>query len=155
MLDEKPLFLAEFGSDMTYVNMAQNLAREFCTLCGLSEEESKNYSTSVRELTINAIRHGNKLNSKKRVKVEFYQTSREVITFVQDEGEQRFNPYNYFAATGENALSDHGRGLIFVELYTPGWTYVWINPGNRFKIYREKPQASLLPNEGQLGQQGA
>ncbi|MFA4819623.1 MAG: ATP-binding protein [Candidatus Aenigmatarchaeota archaeon] len=147
MLDEKPLFLAEFDSDMAYVDMAQNLARNFCTLCGLDEDESTNYSTSVRELIINAIKHGNKLDSKRRIKVEFYQTKNEVRTFVQDEGEERFNSDNYFTATEENALSNHGRGLIFVELYTPGWTYEWMNPGNRFKIYREKSQASLLPNE--------
>jgi len=48
-----------------------------------------------------------------------------------------FDPENYFTATGENALSNHGRGLIFVESYTPGWRYDWLAPGNRFTV--EKP----------------
>ncbi|MEK6887526.1 MAG: ATP-binding protein [Candidatus Aenigmatarchaeota archaeon] len=155
MLDEKPRFLAEFSSDITYVEMIENLAREFCRLYKFDEAESINYSISVRELTINAIKHGNKSDWKRRVRVEFYQTGSEIRTLVQDEGEQKFDTDNHFTATGENALSDHGRGLLAVELYTPGWTYEWMNPGNRFGVYKERPQESLLADESQLGQQSA
>lgn len=154
MLDENPQFLAEFSSDMAYVNIIQELARDFCKLCGLGEEDSIDYSISVRELTINAVKHGNRLDSKKKVKVEFYQTDGEVRTYVQDEGIQRFDPEHHFTANGDNIESDHGRGLIFVSLYTPDWTYEWTNPGNRFGVYK-KAQELFLANESQLGQQSA
>lgn len=155
MLDEKPHLSVIFGSDIGYVGIIEKLSRKFCTIHGFDGTASDDYSVSVRELVINAIKHGNKNNPEKMVKIEFYETDKEVRTFVQDEGEERFDPGNYFAATGENVLSNHGRGLFFVNRYTPGWTYEWMNPGNRFRIYKEKFRKSLLANESQLCQQRA
>jgi|SRR3989338_4911124 len=132
-----PSVVLEIESRMEYASAAESAAFGFASALGLIGDDARDYSLSVRELAINGIKHGNKLNPERRVRIEFYDTRDIIRTCVEDEGEQRFDPENYFTATGENALSNHGRGLIFVESYTPGWRYDWLAPGNRFTV--EKP----------------
>jgi serine/threonine-protein kinase RsbW len=72
---------------------------------------------SLEEALINAIKHGNKLDPKKQVRVEANITSEQAEIIVEDEG-PGFNRAHVPDPTAEeNLLKCSGRGILLMETY--------------------------------------
>lgn len=69
----------------------------------------------VNEIITNALRHGNKFDTDKRITVEVIANGSGFNLRVEDEGEG-FDPMQIESPlNGENVLRDHGRGIHIIE----------------------------------------
>jgi len=86
-------------------------------IAGLDEDGVHDLSVSVRECVVNALKHGNKLDPAKRVKVDFGLSEGEIEVWIQDQG-PGFDPDAVPDATApENLLNAAGRGLFFMRAF--------------------------------------
>jgi len=109
----------ELPSSFELLDLVQLLSDRLSVLAGLDEDATHWVSVAVRESVINAIKHGNREDSRKHVTVEFVLQPRprpdELIVRVLDEGEgfdpdQVANPLD-----PENVLKSSGRGIFFMR----------------------------------------
>ena len=111
----------ELPSSFELLDLVQLLSDRLSVLAGLDEDATHWVSVAVRESVINAIKHGNREDSRKHVTVEFVLQPRprpdELIVRVLDEGEgfdpdQVANPLD-----PENVLKSSGRGIFFMRKF--------------------------------------
>ena len=80
-------------------------------------------SVAIRESVTNAVRHGNKLDPRKRVIVRFRYDAPEFTVVVEDEGEG-FNPEKVpDPLAEENLLRASGRGIFFMKNFMDEVSY--------------------------------
>ncbi len=102
-------------SDLSELKKVEAFSQYISQKAGLSEEQSDNMAIVLTELANNAIVHGNKLISDKKVilKVAFHQDKVEVS--VKDEGDG-FDPTSLENPTDpENLWKEGGRGVFLVR----------------------------------------
>ena len=109
----------ELPSSFELLDLVQLLSDRLSVLAGLDEDATHWVSVAVRESVINAIKHGNREDSRKHVTVEFVLQPRprpdELIVRVLDEGEgfdpeQVANPLD-----PENVLKSSGTRTIVAD----------------------------------------
>jgi serine/threonine-protein kinase RsbW len=105
-----------------------------------SQEDIFAVHLALEEAFINAIKHGNKMNPKKEVKIDYSVGSDKVEISMTDEGEG-FNPEAVpDPRLGENLYKSEGRGLLLIQSYMDEVEFN--KRGNRVRIvrYKEKPR---------------
>jgi serine/threonine-protein kinase RsbW len=108
----------EFTSTFEMVDFVQVVSDHMSHSVGLDEDASHWVSVAIRESVINAIKHGNRNDSTKKVFVEFETTIAQVAELsirVRDQGEG-FDPEavaNPLAP--ENMLKSSGRGIFLIR----------------------------------------
>ena len=110
---------------------------------GFDEESTFAIRISLEEAIVNAIRHGNKLDPAKRVRVESVVSPREVQVSVEDEG-RGFERVRIPDPTAEeNLCRPSGRGILLIESYMD--SVRWEQGGRRVhmsKLAAPVPQAA-------------
>jgi len=97
------------------IELAERVLSELCDEAGWPEADRGPILSSLREAIANAVRHGNKMDLRRRVGVEYELSEREVILRVSDEGEG-FDPSAVPDPTApENLLRPGGRGIFFMK----------------------------------------
>lgn len=92
---------------------------------GLDEDGAHDLSVSVRECVVNALKHGNKLDPAKRVRVDFGLEAGRIEVWIRDEG-KGFDPEAVPDATApENILNAAGRGLFFMRAFMSEVEYIF------------------------------
>jgi serine/threonine-protein kinase RsbW len=109
----------ELPSSFELLDLVQLLSDRLSVLAGLDEDATHWVSVAVRESVINAIKHGNREDSRKHVTVEFVLQPRpqpdELVVRVLDEGEG-FDPDHVANPLDpENVLKSSGRGIFFMR----------------------------------------
>jgi serine/threonine-protein kinase RsbW len=95
---------------------------------------------ALEEALINAIKHGNKMDPKKEVKIEYLISSDKVEISMTDQG-KGFNPEVVpDPRLGENLYKSEGRGLLLIQSYMDEVEFN--KQGNSVRIvrYKEKPR---------------
>ncbi len=113
------LIRLEFTSAFEMLDFVQVVSDHFARSVGLDEDSLHWVSVAIRESVINAIKHGNRNDSSKRVFVEFQTAAPgdvpELAIRVRDQGEG-FDPEvvaNPLAP--ENLLKSSGRGIFLIR----------------------------------------
>jgi serine/threonine-protein kinase RsbW len=102
---------------------------------------------AVEEAFINAIRHGNKMDTTKKVKIEYLVSSDKVEISMTDQGEG-FNPDVVpDPRLGENLYRPEGRGLFLINSYMDEVTFN--ERGNRVCMVRFKEKPPLTNRQDQ------
>lgn len=115
----------DFESRMDILEAIQAFVDRMATIAGLDEDGAHDLSVSVRECVVNALKHGNKLDPKKRITVSFGLTPGAIEVWIQDEGEG-FDPEAVPDATApENILNAAGRGLFFMRAFMSEVEYIF------------------------------
>jgi serine/threonine-protein kinase RsbW len=134
----------DFESRMDILEAIQAFVDRLATIGGLDEDGVHDLSVSVRECVVNALKHGNKLDPKKRVSLSFSMTQSAIEVTIQDQG-AGFNPDAVPDATApENILSAAGRGLFFMRAFMSEVEYTFPPEGGtvvRLLKKIEKPEA--------------
>jgi serine/threonine-protein kinase RsbW len=112
------LIRLEFTSAFEMLDFVQVVSDHLARRVGLDEDAMHWVSVAIRESVINAIKHGNRNDSSKRVFVEFGTSMGEVPELsirVRDQGEgfdpeQVANPLD-----PENLLKSSGRGIFLIR----------------------------------------
>lgn len=114
----------------------------------LSELEANNFSQedifavhlALEEAFLNAMKHGNKMDPKKEIKVEYLVTPDRTEISMMDEGEG-FEPKDIpDPRRGENLYKMEGRGLLLMRSYMDVVEYNESGNCVRMVRYKEKPQ---------------
>ena len=108
----------EFSSTFDMVDFVELVGGHVSRDIGLDEDSMHWVSVAIRESVINAIKHGNKSDEKKRVFVEFETATAgipEISIRVRDQGEG-FDPETVANPLDpENLLKSSGRGIFLIR----------------------------------------
>lgn len=103
------------SSDFSNLPRIEKFIIKLCKRAGLTGDQSDNMAIAVTELVNNAIIHGNKKDSKKKVTVRVYYFPDHVVVSVKDQGEG-FDPANIANPTDpQNLWKQNGRGIFLVR----------------------------------------
>lgn len=105
------------NSSFKFTELVASVTDNITQIVGFAEEEAHWISLSVRESVINAIKHGNKLDSDKAVDVKFIISEVEIIIYVRDYGEG-FDPSRIpDPLDPTNLLNPNGRGIFYMRTF--------------------------------------
>jgi serine/threonine-protein kinase RsbW len=113
----------DIQSSFEMVDLVQVVFESLSSQVGFDSDSAHWMSVAIRESVTNAVRHGNKLDPKKRVVVSFEYRAPEFTVSVEDEGEG-FNPDAVpDPLAEENLLRASGRGIFFMKNFMDEVTY--------------------------------
>lgn len=112
--------------------------------CGYSDRDAFGIRLALEEALVNAIRHGNRLDARKKVHVSLRVNPQEVWIAVEDAG-AGFTPEDVPDPTlPENIGRFHGRGLMLMRHFMTHVEYS--ETGNRVELCKHRSElASSLP----------
>lgn len=108
--------------------------------CNFSQEDIFAVHLALEEALINAIKHGNKMDPAKEVKIDYSVSSDKVEISMTDEGEG-FDPEVVpDPRHGKNLYKNDGRGLLLMQSYMDVVEYSKRGNSVRMVRYKEKPR---------------
>lgn len=128
----------DIQSSFEMVDLVQVVFESLSSQVGFEGDESHWMSVAVRESVTNAVRHGNKLDAKKRVIIRFEVNDESFSVSVEDEGEG-FDPGDIpDPLAEENLLRASGRGIFFMKNFMDEVTYEFEpNRGTRVTMVKK------------------
>jgi serine/threonine-protein kinase RsbW len=113
----------DIQSSFEMVDLVQVVFESLSSQVGFDADSAHWMSVAIRESVTNAVRHGNKLDPRKRVIVHFQYSAPEFTVVVEDEGEG-FDPENVpDPLAEENLLRASGRGIFFMKNFMDEVSY--------------------------------
>jgi serine/threonine-protein kinase RsbW len=107
----------DVASRFEMLDVVQTVLVQCCAIVGFDEEAVHYMSVAVRESVVNAIKHGNRHDESKRVRVQFTIHDRALEVQVGDQG-QGFDPATVADPLApENLLRAYGRGIFFMRQF--------------------------------------
>jgi len=104
-----------FSSSVRNLEKVEALTEKIAGELSFIQEEVDDLSIAITELFNNAIHHGNKKDSQKKIAISYYTTPEYLLISVKDEG-KGFNPKELKDPLApENLLAESGRGLYLVR----------------------------------------
>jgi serine/threonine-protein kinase RsbW len=111
------------------IQVVEEQAEHLARMARFSDEERDNIAIAITEMVANAIFHGNKADSCKKVHVRFTLNEHDFIISIRDEG-PGFDPAQVAdPLQPENLLKDRGRGIFIVRTLMDQVEYVKSSPG--------------------------
>lgn len=99
------------------IELVQVIAEHLCENAGLDADGSHWIGMAVREAVANAIKHGNKLDARKKVNAKFLLRGMELEITVSDEGEG-FDPEQVSDPLNpQNLMKTSGRGIFYMKTF--------------------------------------
>lgn len=99
------------------IEVAERALLDLCRRAGWPTDEDYWLVTALREAVANAVRHGNRQDPKKLVRIEYTVHDSTVTIVVEDEGEG-FDPGDVPDPTNpENLLRPSGRGIFYMRQF--------------------------------------
>jgi serine/threonine-protein kinase RsbW len=122
-MPEENRFHLTIGSRYENIELVQVVLRDSLLRLGMDEDALHWVDISVREAVANAIKHGNRQASDKRVQVDFAESEGEVVIQIRDEGEG-FDPEAVpNPLDPPNIDKTSGRGIFFMKKFMDGIEY--------------------------------
>jgi serine/threonine-protein kinase RsbW len=115
----------DIASRFDMLEMVQTILTHLSGLVGFDDEATHYMSVAVRESVVNAIKHGNHGDERKRVGLVFTLNPRTLEVRVRDEG-GGFDPGGVPNPTApENLLKACGRGIFFMRSFMDDVSYTF------------------------------
>lgn len=126
------------ASDYGDAREVQRLIRDEVERAGFDADSQFAIKLALEEALINAIKHGNKLDKRKNVQVEWHVSPAAVEIIIEDEG-TGFDRKKVPNPTDETNLEKlTGRGILLIESYMTD--VQWSNGGRRVKLLKKNEQ---------------
>src|SRR5215212_1762016 len=100
---------------------------------------------ALEEGLINAIKHGNKLDRRKQVRIQARVTDQEAEIIIEDEGPGFDRTSVPDPTTEENLERLHGRGILLMEAYMH--IIEWSNRGRRVRMIRRNDPPAVVSGD--------
>ncbi|MEO8036669.1 MAG: ATP-binding protein [Acidobacteriota bacterium] len=111
------------------IELVQVIAEHLCENAGLDEDGSHWIGMAVREAVANAIKHGNKLDIRKKVHATFNLRGPELEIRISDEGEG-FDPTQVSDPLNpQNLMKTSGRGIFYMKTFMDDVRYSFAPSG--------------------------
>jgi len=121
----------ELESTLESVDSAEQIVVAEASALGLDEDDLYRVGIAIRESMVNAVVHGNRYNSRKKVHLKVERTPDRLTIVVQDEGDG-FDPSDVpDPLAGENLLRGSGRGVMLMQSFM-----------DEFQISKRQPQGT-------------
>jgi len=115
-----------------------------------SDEDIFAIHLALEEALINAIKHGNKMDPRKEVKIDYLVSADKVEISMTDEG-KGFNPETVpDPRLGENLYKNDGRGMLLMQSYMDLVEYNKSGNSVHMVRYREKPSLTGTQKQTQV-----
>ena len=130
-------------SNLESVDHAEQTVLREAEVLGFDEDDLHRIGISVRECMVNAVVHGNRYNSRKKVHLKVERTADRLTIVVRDEGDG-FDP----AAVpdpldAENLLRGSGRGVMLMQSFMDEFQISQGQPrGTEVKMVKYKAKAT-------------
>jgi len=119
------------------IELVQVIAEHLCENAGVDEDGSHWIGMAVREAVANAIKHGNKLDVKKKVHAQFDLHGLELAIKISDEGEG-FDPSKVSDPLNpQNLMKTSGRGIFYMRTFMDEVHYTF-EPGGGTSLVMTK-----------------
>lgn len=127
-----PWMCVEFGSSLEQARQVETAVLCECKKNHFGEADLFAIKLALEEALVNAVKHGNKLDSSKAVRVQYHVTPQRADVAIEDQG-AGFNPAELPDPTAdENLEMCSGRGILLMRAYM---TSVVFNPsGNKVTL---------------------
>ncbi len=113
----------------------QRLIREEIEQAGFDEDSQFAIKLSLEEAIINAIKHGNKLDPKKKVHVEARVTTKQAEIVIEDQGPGFDRKHVPNPLEDCNLEKCSGRGILLMEAYMS--RVEWTRGGRRVRLVKK------------------
>ena len=110
-------------SRVELANLVHAASDEVCRLAGLDEDARMNLGLALREATVNAVKHGNKMAEEKAVVVIFDLNSRRLSVSIRDQGEGFDFGRDVDPRLPENLNKTSGRGMFLMKNFVDEVVY--------------------------------
>jgi serine/threonine-protein kinase RsbW len=121
----------ELESTLESVDSAEQTVLAESQALGLDDDDLYRVGIAIRECMVNAVVHGNRYNSRKKVHLKVVRTADRITIVVGDEGDG-FDPNAVpDPLAGENLLRGSGRGVMLMQSFM-----------DEFKISQREPQGT-------------
>ena len=104
-------------STLESVDQAEAIAIREAKEAGFDDEEQHQIGMAVRECTVNAVVHGNRYSSKKKVHLDIERSKESLTVLIGDEGEGFDMTSLPDPLAPENLLRQSGRGILLVRAF--------------------------------------
>jgi serine/threonine-protein kinase RsbW len=99
------------------IELVQVIAEHLCENAGVDDDGAHWIGMAVREAVANAIKHGNKLDARKKVHARFELTGKTLAITISDEGEG-FDPSQISDPLNpQNLMKTSGRGIFYMRTF--------------------------------------
>lgn len=136
---EDHLLQLELASDLESVDSAEEIVLREAGQMGFDDDDLHRIGIAVRECMVNAVVHGNRYNSKKKVRLQVERTPQQLVIRVADEGDG-FDPKSVpDPCEGENLLRQSGRGVMMMQAFMDEFAISQLSPrGTEVKMVKYK-----------------
>lgn len=111
------------------IELVQVIAEHLCETAGLDDDGSHWIGMAVREAVANAIKHGNKLDMRKKVYAVFELKGRNLSIKIADQGEG-FDPTKISDPLNpQNLMKTSGRGIFYMKTFMDRVDYAFSSGG--------------------------
>jgi len=126
------------------IELVQVIAEHLCETAGLDDDGSHWIGMAVREAVANAIKHGNKLDVRKKVFAVFELKSSNLSIKIADQGEG-FDPTKISDPLNpQNLMKTSGRGIFYMKTFMDRVDYAF-SPSGGTELTMTK---NLAPTDG-------
>ena len=123
-------------SDVNELAKVATITEEICIRFGLIEDEIDDISIAVTEAVNNAIKHGNKEDSTKSIKIVFEVETDRIKIRIKDEGKGFQLEEVKDPRKNENLLKDNGRGILIMKALMDEVKVLSGNEGNVLQLVK-------------------
>ena len=133
----------ELESTLESVDSAEQIVMAESKALGLDEDDLYRVGIAIRECMVNAVVHGNRYNSRKKVYLKVERTADRLTIVVGDEGDG-FDPNAVpDPLAGENLLRGSGRGVMLMQSFMDEFQISQRQPqGTEVKMVKYKAKAT-------------
>ena len=133
----------ELESTLESVDSAEQIVLAEAQTLGLDDDDLYRVGIAIRECMVNAVVHGNRYNSRKKVHLKVERTADRLTIVVRDEGEG-FDPSAVpDPLAGENLLRGSGRGVMLMQSFMDEFQISQGQPqGTEVKMVKYKAKAT-------------
>ena len=133
----------ELESALESVDSAEQLVLAEAQALGLDEDELYRVGIAIRECMVNAVVHGNRYNSRKKVHLKVARSADRLTIVIGDEGDG-FDPNSVpDPLAGENLLRGSGRGVMLMRSFMDEFQISQRQPqGTEVKMVKYKAKAT-------------
>lgn len=131
-----------FESSLESVDLAEETAVAFARRLGLNEDDQHAIGMAVRESMVNAVVHGNRYSSERKVHLTMSEEPGRLKIEILDEGEG-FDPQRVAnPLEPQNLLKQSGRGMLLIRAFVDEFSIAKAEPrGTRVTLIKNTPSA--------------
>ena len=125
-------------SSLDYTDLVENITNNLTFLAGCDSDPAYFIEMAVREIVINAIRHGNQYNLDKHVRIRFHFDADKFEVQIQDEGKGFDFEHLPDPCDPSNLLKCSGRGIFLVRSFMDDFSLTYVpNQGTKVKFAKK------------------